>query len=165
MSEYDTSALSLQVLGLFRIIFKSSNKHFEAIEKAVGVSGAQLWTLSEIAQADGIKVSHLARVMSLHQSTVSNLIVKLEERQLVDRVRDEKDRRSVRLKATSTGLAVLGRAPAPLRGLLPDALMRMQPEQLAALKTALDTVLDLMEIKTERYAREPLGEPITLDKS
>lgn len=103
--------------------------------------------------------------MSLHQSTVSNLIVKLEERQLVERVRDEKDRRSVRLKATSTGLAVLGRAPAPLRGLLPDALMRMQPEQLAALKSALDTVLDLMEIKTERYAREPLGEPITLDKS
>lgn len=163
MPNHDTESpeLPLQVLGLFRIIFKSSNKHFEAIEKSVGVSGAQLWALSEIAQAGGLKVSELAKAMSLHQSTTSNLIEKMEANGLVTRVRSTEDRRVVQVRATAAGQAMLNKAPGPVRGLLPDALMRMPPAELEALKSHLDAVLQLMESKSDRYALEPLGMPIT----
>ncbi len=157
MIDADSSSLPLEVLGLFRIIFKSAGKHFEEIEKSVGVSGAQLWALSEIANAENLTVNGLAKAMSLHQSTTSNLLEKLESRGLVVKLRSTQDRRVVVLQATSSGQAALAQAPGPLRGILPDALMRMGRDELMTLKHHLEVLLLLLERKSERASGEPLG--------
>lgn len=157
MTDKASSNLPLEVLGLFRIIFKSASKHFEEIEKSVGVSGAQLWALSEIANTDALTVNGLAKVMALHQSTTSNLLEKLESRGLVTRIRSTRDRRVVVLQATDSGKAALAQAPGPFRGILPDALMRMEPEDLQLLKHSLEALMQLLERKSESEAGEPLG--------
>lgn len=155
--------LPLEVLGLFRIIFKSANKHFEEIERTAGVSGAQLWALSEVASAGEIMVSQLAKAMSLHQSTTSNLVEKLEAKGLVTRVRSVDDRRVVKVQVSPAGKAILSKAPGPVRGILPDALMRMESDELLNLKGCLDKLLELLEHKSEQSAQEPLGTPIQID--
>jgi DNA-binding MarR family transcriptional regulator len=160
VSALSTQELSLEVLGRFRVIFRSANKHFEAIEKSVGVSGAQLWALSEIVSAGELTVSQLARTMALHQSTTSNLIERLESRKLVLRVRSTEDRRVVNVLATAAGKIALAQAPGPFRGILPDALMRMDHEGLSALKSSLDKVLELLEHKSAQASMEPLGSPL-----
>jgi DNA-binding MarR family transcriptional regulator len=157
-----TSGLPLEVLGLFRIIFKSASRHFEEIEKSVGVTGAQLWALSEVANAPGLTVSHLAKSMSLHQSTTSNLIDKLESRGLIERVRSDTDRRVVAVWLTNEGKSILNAAPGPFRGMLPDALIRMREEDLLALKVNLTSLVSMLERKSDQAASEPLGTPIHL---
>lgn len=155
----EINELALDVLGRFRVIFKSANKHFEAIEKTVGVSGAQLWALSEVARADEMTINELAKSMALHQSTTSNLLEKLEGKGLVERARKDTDRRVVRVKATQQGINVLSKAPSPFRGILPDALMHMGTDELTLLKVSLDKLLELLEHKSGSADKDPLGAP------
>lgn len=152
-----TKAVALEVLKLFRIIFKSANRHFHEIEKIAGVGGASLWALAEIGDTENLTVSKLASSMSIHQSTASNLIDKLEAKGYIVRKRGVDDRRMVLLQLTSFGREVLNKAPLPHRGILPDALMRLDPETLVQISSHLNALISSMERKQPDSAFEPLG--------
>lgn len=160
MDTADTPAdqeLALDSLRLFRIIFKSVGRHFHDIEKTVGIGGASLWALAEIGENDGITVSGLAKAMSVHQSTASNLMEKLESSGLVARTRSQQDRRVVHLALTEQGRALLSKAPPPYRGILLDALMQLEPELLAELHRHLVELIGRMPHTHGSSAFEPLG--------
>lgn len=148
---------ALETLKLFRIIFKSFTKHFHEVEKIVGIGGASLWAVAEIAENTNLTVSALAKAMSIHQSTASNLIEKLEIDGYVTRIKNTKDRRSVCLMLTYKGQDVLIKAPPPYRGILPDALMKLQPDTLAELNRDLYILISKMQITQFESALEPLG--------
>lgn len=151
------TASPLEILKLFRIIFKSVNRHFHDIEKAVGIGGAALWALAEVAESDNITVTKLAQNMSIHQSTASNLIDKLVSDNYLVRNKDVQDRRVVHLSLTSRGKEALMNAPLPHRGILPDALMRLSPASLERLNHYLIELIDTMDAKHSSAAFEPLG--------
>ncbi len=151
------TATPLETLKLFRIIFKSVNRHFHDIEKAVGIGGASLWALAEVAESDNITVTKLAQKMSVHQSTASNLIDKLVTDGYLMRIKDINDRRIVHLSLTSRGKDVLKNAPLPHRGILPDALMRLNPDSLEQLNQYLNELIATMDAKQSSAAFEPLG--------
>lgn len=148
---------ALETLKLFRVIFKSANKHFHEIEKLAGIGGASLWALAEIAETPELTVSGLAKAMSVHQSTASNLMEKLEVGGFILRTRSSEDRRVVYLSLTDKGRDVLAKAPPPYRGILPDALLRLNPESRVALNTYLTELIGLMDRPHASGAFEPLG--------
>lgn len=157
MKTNDTHASALETLKLFRVIFKSANRHFHEIEKKTGVGGASLWALAEILEGDNLTVSALAKAMSIHQSTASNLIEKLEVGGYVARIRSLEDRRVVHLALTDQGREVLAKAPPPYRGILPDALMRMDSAALEQLNKHLSELIMGMDRMLKDDAFEPLG--------
>ena len=130
-----------RVLRRFRTVFNAIRSHFRAVETTVGISGAQVWALSQVAAHPGIGVSQLARAMDIHQSTASNLVRALLESGLVVSEKGEADRRAVHLHATARGLKALSKAPAPLTGLLPDALKRLDPATLERMDRDLDKLI------------------------
>ena len=148
---------ALDALKLFRIIFKSANRHFHEIEKVAGIGGASLWALAEVAESDKLTVTELATRMSIHQSTASNLLEKLEADGYIEKARSTSDRRVVHIMLTAQGRDVLIKAPLPHRGLLPDSLMRMNPETLAELNHHLTELVKGMEGAHVGAAFEPLG--------
>ncbi len=150
--------LALETLKLFRIIFKSNNRHFHEVEKATGIGGASLWAIAEIAGNTAITISELSKAMSIHQTTASNLVDKLEKTGYVQRVRSNVDRRVVNIHLTELGRSILKDAPTPFRGVLPDALMKMQTEQLALLKQNLLVLISSMDVKELNAAFETLAE-------
>jgi DNA-binding MarR family transcriptional regulator len=154
---FDSNSAALGVLKLFRIIFKSATQHFHEIEKIAGIGGASLWALSEIAASNNLTVSALAKAMSIHQSTASNLLEKLETGGYIVRVRSTDDRRVVNLSLTDKGRDVLSRAPLPYRGILPEALMRLAPETLELLNQNLIKLVAGLERKHLEDGFEPLG--------
>lgn len=156
-TNHAVAAMSLETLKQFRIIFKSVNRHFHDIEKAVGIGGAALWALAEVAETDYITVSKLALAMSIHQSTASNLVDKLVSDAYLSRVKDAEDRRVVRLSLTLRGQEILKHAPLPHKGILPDALMRLNATSLEALNTHLNALIKTMDAKQTSAAFEPLG--------
>jgi DNA-binding MarR family transcriptional regulator len=149
--------LALDTLKLFRVIFKSANKHFSEIEQAVGIGGASLWALSEIGQTNEITITQLANAMSIHQSTASNLIDALEIKKCLEKIRSKNDRRVIYLKVTDHGLSMLKKAPLPHKGILPDALMRMKDNNLEELNVLLNQLVKGMERKQQGAAFDPLG--------
>lgn len=152
------AALALEVLGEFRLIFKSARKHFKSVQDSAGVSGAQLWVLSEVARTPGMRVSDLAAKMSIHQSTASNLIERLESESLLLRTRDKDDQRVVRLRLTPAAEKIVAKAPGPPEGILPDALKRLSRNELIELKSHLHKVTGLLRIRDAKGKKTPLSE-------
>lgn len=153
-SEPDASG---RVLRRFRIVFNAVRTHFKQVEKAAGVGGAQIWALSVVGQRPDIGVVELARAMDIHQATASNLVRLLVQAELLVSVRGELDRRSVRLRLTASGRALLKRAPAPFAGVLPDALARLNPEVLDRLDRDLGTLIEILQAD-QRGGRKPLAQ-------
>jgi DNA-binding MarR family transcriptional regulator len=147
------------VLQQFRELFRVSQQHFQRIESHCGVSGAQLWALSELSSAPGLSVSQLARKMSIHLSTSSNLLDKLEAQGFVRRERGTDDQRIVRIFLTASGQRMLKKAPRPVEGVIPDALAKMPAQALRSLQRDLGLLLDLACVRSPGAALKPLAEP------
>jgi len=120
------------------------------------VTGAQLWALQELAEAPGLRVGELANRMALHQSTASNMVDRLETAALIRKERTSADQRVVRLYLTDAGTALLGRAPSPARGVLPEALRLLDPEALGRLQGELDGLLLQIRDLDEGFGMQPL---------
>lgn len=153
------SPTATTVLRQFRELFRVSQQHFQRIESNCGVSGAQLWALSEVSEVPGITVSQLARAMSTHLSTSSNLLDKLEAQGFVRRERASDDQRIVRIHLTSGGLRILKKAPHPVEGVIPDALAKMPEKTLRSLQRDLAQLLGFASLRNPKAALEPLAEP------
>ncbi|MBI2312348.1 MAG: MarR family transcriptional regulator [Betaproteobacteria bacterium] len=149
---------ALEVLKKFRQIFRSAKRHFQWVEDRCGVSGAQLWAMWELAEAPGLRVSDLARSLSVHQSTASNMLDKLETRKLIRRERGQPDQRVVRLYLTAQGEEIIRLAPTPARGVLPDALNHLPEGALRSLDRNLSELVGLMKIQDREAAMTPLSD-------
>jgi DNA-binding MarR family transcriptional regulator len=146
------------VLRKLRIVFNTIKGHFREVEKKAGVAGSQVWALAVIRDRPGAGVNELAKAMDIHQSTASNLIKPLIERGMVTAGRAETDRRALQLKITARGLAVLRKAPAPVTGVLPDALSKLDLETLLRLEQDLNGLIALLGAN-RRSEKMPLGHP------
>jgi DNA-binding MarR family transcriptional regulator len=146
-----------RVLRRFRMVFNAVKTHFQQVEKQAGIGGAQVWALSLVREQPGIGVGALARAMDVHQTTASNLVRALVEQGLVESHRSGEDRRAIHLTITQQGHRVLGRAPGPFVGVLPDALARLDDQALTRLDADLDLLIRVLETD-KRAARIPLAE-------
>ena len=153
----DTEQAAIAVLRQFRQVFNAVKSHFQQVEKTVGMGGAQVWALSVVREQPGIGVGALARAMSIHQSTASNLVRTLIDRGMLVAVKEGADRRAVQLNLLPAGARVLKNAPGPFAGLLPDALKALPPETLARLQQDLDQVIGRIAAD-EASAHAPLAE-------
>ncbi|MFZ5484763.1 MAG: MarR family winged helix-turn-helix transcriptional regulator [Pseudomonadota bacterium] len=132
---------AIEALRKLRIIIGAVRQHARALEESCGISGAQVWALASIAHQTDITVSQLSQALSVHISTASNLVDKLSRAGYIERLRIEEDRRVVRLRLTQAGRALIERAPAPLTGLIVDALDKMPAARLKTLNDDLGELI------------------------
>lgn len=151
------SVATTRVLRQFRVVFNAVKAHFRQVEFDAGIGGAQLWALSVISVSPGIGVTDLARAMDVHQSTASNLVKGLLERQLIAIERSASDRRAVTLLTSAAGEKVLLSAPTPFAGVLPDALGALDPATLSRLEEDLAELVALLEAD-EKNGQIPLAD-------
>ncbi|MBE0582269.1 MAG: MarR family transcriptional regulator, partial [Desulfofustis sp.] len=96
----DRSAHIQEITRHLRILFRTIQAHAKQVETTCGLSGAKLWMLYEINGTPGIKVSELATALTIHPSTCSNMLDKLEQQGLISRDRSDRDQRTVHLSLT-----------------------------------------------------------------
>lgn len=134
-----------------RVVFRAVQAHSKTVEKSCGLSGAKLWMMWELFATPGVKVSELARTLTIHPSTCSNMLDQLEEKELVRRDRSNKvDQRAVHLYLTETGTTLLAKAPRPAQGTMSEALERLSDEYLNHLELGLSQLLEAMQYKDEK---------------
>lgn len=139
-----------------RIIFKAIQAHSKEVENTCGLSSVRLWMLYEVNNAPGIKVSELASLLSIHRSTCSNMLDKLEEKQLLCRNRSKSDQRAVKLYITDEGKSVLLKAPSPPEGKLSSTLNTLSAKQLDDLERSLGLLVDALQYDDEKAALTPI---------
>ena len=151
-----SAASPLSVLQRFRVLIRTAQRHSQWIERRSGVTGAQLWALQELSEVPGLRVGALAGRMALHQSTASNMVDKLESARLIRKERASADQRVVHLYLTEAGRELLERSPSPARGILPEALRRLDEETLLRLQRELDGLLRQINDLDEGFGMQPL---------
>jgi DNA-binding MarR family transcriptional regulator len=114
-------------------------------ERDVGVSGAQLFVLRELAEEPGISVRRLSERTLTDPSSVSVVVSRLVAEGLVTARRDEADARRSVLALTRRGQKLLGRGPEPYQARLIAALRAMAPTKLRRLRVALSEIVELVE--------------------
>lgn len=154
--EKEVKVSPLSVLQRFRVLIRTAQRHSQWIERQSGITGSQLWALQELLEKPGLRVGELGNLMALHQSTASNMIDKLESATLVRKERTVADQRVVRLYITDKGLELLERSPSPARGVLPEALRLLSPEDLLRLQGDLDMLLKQIRELDEGFGMQPL---------
>lgn len=156
ISEINQLELSAQVLRQFRVVFSAVRRHFHKIEKQAGIGGANIWTLSLIAQHPGIGVSQLAKYMDVHQSTASNLVRTLNKSGLVEMNKSALDKRHVEIFPLPEGLKILKKVPEPYSGVLPAALADLDVASLARMHHDLHHLIQRLDVD-ESAAQTPLS--------
>ncbi|HCY17205.1 MAG TPA: MarR family transcriptional regulator [Curvibacter sp.] len=141
-----TDAVEPAVLALrrFRVIFNAVRTHFQQVEKRTGTGAAQLRALSVLREQPGIRLSELAQAMDVHQSTASNLVKTLLERELIAALQNGTDRRVRHLHLLPAGTRILQRMRGPYIGVLPQALGTLPPQTLLRLNADLDVLIAAM---------------------
>ena len=147
-----------QALRGFRQVFNAIKTHFQQLEKRSGLGGAQIWALSVIRGKPGIGTGALAEAMDIHQSTASNLVKVLVERELIAAKKSGTDRRNVELNLLPAGRAALRKAPAPFSGVLPDALAQLDATTLKSLNRNLGKLLAVLAKVDQKAALIPLAD-------
>lgn len=141
----------------FRVVFRTIQEHSRWVERQCGVSAAQLWAMWELQAAPGMRVSELSSAMSIHQSTASNLLDKLERKRLLRRERRGPDHRVVQLYLTDAGVELVRSAPRPAQGALSSALGMLSDDVLQQLDANISALAALMHVDNPKAALEPLS--------
>ena len=144
------------ILKDLRIIFRASQSHARWVEKECGLSSAQLWMMWELFNAPGLRVSELAKILSIHPSTCSNMLDKLQKKELISRDRSDTDQRSVHLNLTEKGTSLLAKAPRPAQGVLADVLLRLPDDSLINLETGLKEFMQALRSYNEEDSMLPI---------
>ena len=139
-----------------RIVFKAIQAHSKRVENTCGLSSVRLWMLYEINNAPGIKVTPLASLLSIHRSTCSNMLDKLEATDFIYRNRSKSDQRAVHLFLTDEGKAILAKAPSPPEGKLSSTLNKLSSEQIDELEKSLGFFVDTLQYDDEKAALTPI---------
>jgi DNA-binding MarR family transcriptional regulator len=129
------STLLGRAARLTRLLMRSGAHEISRTE--VGV----LATLSDGPR----RITQLAMTEALAQPTVTQLIDKLEGRELVSRSRSEEDGRVVLVEITTAGAAALEGVRALIRANMREALVDLPDAELTELAHAADTMGSLIE--------------------
>jgi len=129
----DTRAVMDSIRRIVRMLRVSAR----ASERVVGISGAQLFVLQQLADAGPCSIGELSERTLTHQSSVSVVVSRLIERGLVTRRASEADGRRAEVALAPDGRALLRRAPPMAQAHLIAGLRRLDASERGALARGL----------------------------
>lgn len=126
-----------EVMDGIRSVVRALRLNTRAIEKQLGISLAQLWVLQILAERPADSLNELAIATATHQSSVSVVVRRLVERELVTRTTAHEDKRRVRIELTDAGRALIVKAPPTVQVSLIAGLRRLSPERREELRVLM----------------------------
>ncbi|WP_228721357.1 MarR family winged helix-turn-helix transcriptional regulator [Desulfosediminicola ganghwensis] len=111
----DTSQRSKELLIGLRKITQAIDLHSKYLFKTAGITSPQLVILQALSHFDSLSVSELSKSVSLSQGTVTEILTRLEKKDLITRRKSDQDKRRSLISITETGRQLLQDAPSPLQ--------------------------------------------------
>jgi DNA-binding MarR family transcriptional regulator len=92
------------------------------------------------ARPEALSCGAISQRMLTRDSDLTRLLDKLDDRGLVERVRDRRDRRMVSTAITDAGVQLLRKLDGPVARVHREQLKHLAPKQLATLRALVDEV-------------------------
>jgi DNA-binding MarR family transcriptional regulator len=134
-----------EVLVSLRRIMRATSIHSRKLGKVMGLTTPQLVVIRAIGEEGLPTASDIARAVSLSQATVTTILNRLEDKQLLTRERSAVDRRRVKVQLTDLGKQVLREAPMPLQESFSARFSRLPSWEQHQIVSALERVATMMD--------------------
>ncbi|AJE34328.1 MAG: MarR family transcriptional regulator [Corynebacterium humireducens] len=109
------------------------------------LTGPQLSIMARLKDNGPARISQIAREEGIRMPTASNALHQLEQRELVERIRDEHDRRGVRVQLTGLGESELERVGEERTKYLAEMLGTLSEDDLARVGELTDIINKLAD--------------------
>ena len=109
------------------------------------LTGPQLSIMARLKDNGPERISQIAREEGIRMPTASNALHQLEQRELVERIRDEQDRRGVRVRLTRLGVSELERVGEERTKYLAEMIGTLGDEDLARAGELVDIINKLAD--------------------
>jgi DNA-binding MarR family transcriptional regulator len=139
-------------MNAIRRIVRALRISSRAVEKVLGVSGAQLFVLQQLAAArEGAapSIAQLAELTATDPSSVSVVVSRLCARGLAARRSSKRDGRRAEVAITEAGQALLQRAPAPTQARMLEGLARLAPARRRELVAGLEAIVATLGVQDQ----------------
>ncbi len=130
------------IMDAIREIVRVLRESSRAAEARVGLSGAQLFVLRQLADGGPMSLNELAARTLTHQSSVSVVVSRLVDAGLVSRDKSARDGRRLELSLTRKGESLLHQAPGASQERLVEGLRRMGVRERKQLRLTLERWLE-----------------------
>jgi MarR family transcriptional regulator for hemolysin len=110
---------------------------FDRRASTLGVTRAQWKVLFRLSRTPGLRQVELADILDVEPITLCRIVDRLEEAQLVRRLRDPADRRAWRLEVTAEAQPLVAKLHGLAEELMGEAFAGLSPNELEVMRTKL----------------------------
>lgn len=136
---------SEEVVATLRQIIRAIDLHSKALTKEYGLTGPQLLVLRNIESSNPRTVGMIAKKSNLSSATVTAILDRLEQRNLVARYRSDVDKRRLDLHLTEDARNLLAKDPPLLQSQFTERFDRLRHWEQTLLLSSLQRIADMME--------------------
>ena len=140
----NNNQITEDILVALRRVIRAIDQHSRTLIQSHGLTGPQALMLKEIVRSEGITGSELAKRISLSQATVTDVVKRLESRQLLKRVRDDIDKRKILLTATPQGKSIINKSVPLLQESFESRLNELKEWEQSQLLSSLQRIAEMM---------------------
>lgn len=138
------SAVADEVLASLRRIIHSIDLYSHRLVRRFGLTSPQLLILKQVQRHGEISVNRLAQSISLQQTTVTDILNRLEAKGLITRARDSVDKRRVYIRITPECSRLLEDAPSPFHEAFLEKFQELQQWQQSMVLASLQLLESTM---------------------
>lgn len=148
-AEYTQDILAMrkeeELLVALRRVIRAVDLRSKQLSKDVGMTGPQLLVLQNIQAKPGIMVREIAENINLSPATITNILDRLEARELANRVRSTTDKRKVGVFLTERGEQALDGAPRPLQEHFVDRFNQLKEWEQSQMVATMQRIASMMD--------------------
>jgi DNA-binding MarR family transcriptional regulator len=136
---------SKSIILALRKIMQQMDYHSRRLNKCYGLTVPQIICLYEIGEQGMMTISSLSKKVYLSMSTLVGVIDRLEEKELVQRIRDVKDRRIMYINSTDKGREFVSASPYLLHNRLNENLQELTEEEQVTLANSVNLLVTVLK--------------------
>ncbi len=136
-----------RIILAMRKLMQAVDMHSRRLIKLSDITVPQVVCLYELYENGAMTIAVIAKNIHLSPSTMVGIIDRLEEKQLVKRTRDTKDRRAVFVDITGKGKEFIQSTPHLLHNTLADRLNTLSEQEQIIIANSLDMLVHLVDGK------------------
>jgi MarR family transcriptional regulator, organic hydroperoxide resistance regulator len=140
----------IRVVRILKKVMSTIKQRMGGHFKEMNLTGPQGMLIGTLAHYGEMKVSDLSEKLGLSNSTVSGIIDRLENQELVERIRSKEDRRVVYVKVTEKCRKNSQQHFEEINKMFEEMMDKASPEEIYTILEGLNTLEKIMKRQEEK---------------
>lgn len=137
-------SIELEIFNTLHKIIKTVDIYSIKLKERYNINSSQLSCLLALADAGPLSLSQLSKKIYLSPSMITGIVDQLENKKMVERIRDTKDRRVILIVLTKIGNQTVQKAPFSFQKKLIDSLAFLKKEEKNKINRSLSKLFSLI---------------------